>query len=89
MLMGFKSTVLTIQRSLINANIENISIGDVNKSLLCSKYYISEFIFQPIGYLRKLKQWNLFHNRSWICEIFVDKYFNYFSWLRYFLEHGK
>ena len=39
-----------------NANIENISIEDVTKSLSCSEFYILESIFQSIGYLRKLQQ---------------------------------
>ena len=39
-----------------NANIENISIEDVTKSLSCSEFYILESISQYIGYLRKLQQ---------------------------------
>ena len=33
------------QRSLIKTNIENISIEDVTKSLLCCKYYILRIYF--------------------------------------------
>ena len=51
-----------------NANIENISIEGVTKSLSCSEFYILKIYFRPIGYLRKLQQWNSVHNRSWIYE---------------------
>ena len=68
-----------------NAIIENISIEDVTKSLSWNFTFLRS-IFQPIGYLRKLQQWDTIHVRSWIYEIFVYKYFNCFSWLRFFLK---